>query len=348
MRRCARKRRKRWLLNRPPYTVERNEKVANLENQLYAVQNVNHDKEKGKVFEIQPMILAPSQNLNGNENCAYLNLQNKLVNHCNNTLVSIRIDHTQNLCADLIDPHVHTSSEKLQVDNHCSIMQDHCYALTDIFDTLHANKFDHVKLITHAEFFTRTSPTECVCYAMLDEFVEIDKMLESVLDILSMKSLNSAYSCKFTFNLIGRHAVNKIYICALCITCDKLTELKMYKMSNISCEPYFPEHEINKIISACCSELSMSFPCSYSRLSEINHVQSSAIHAPKNFQDTSTRIKFERYMSKPLHELSYKNFWNIMNASFPTFDMIDLSKIKYDNRNQMCSRTVQFIRAQVQ
>jgi len=79
----------------------------------------------------------------------------------------------------------------------------------------------------------------------------------------------------------------------------------------------------------------MSFPCSYSPLSEINHVQSSAIHAPKNFQDTSTRIKFERYMSKPLHELSYKKFWNIMNASFPSFDIIDL-KIKYDNRNQMC------------
>jgi hypothetical protein len=83
------------------------------------------------------------------------------------------------------------------------------------------------KLITHAEFFTRKPLAECVFYVMLDEFVEIDKMLESVLDISSMKSLNSAYSCKFTFNLIGHHAINKFYIYALCITCDKLTELKM-------------------------------------------------------------------------------------------------------------------------
>jgi len=177
------------------------------------------------------------------------------VSNCDDTLVFIRIDHTQNLCADLIDPHVHMSSENLQVDNNCSIMQDHCFALTDICDTLHANNVDHVKLITHAEFSTRISPNECVFYVMLDKFVEIDKMLESVLDISSMKSLNSVYSCKFTFNLIGHHAVNKFYVCALCITCDKLAGLKLNKMTSISCEPYFYKFEMNRLFSACCSEL---------------------------------------------------------------------------------------------
>ena len=113
-------------------------------------------------------------------------------------------------------------------------MKDHCHALTDISNTLHANNVDHVKLLTHAEFFTRTSPTECVCYVMLDEFVEIDKMLENVLDISFMKSFNSAYGCRFTFNIIGHHAVNQFNVCALCITWDKFACLcPLYNMGQV-------------------------------------------------------------------------------------------------------------------
>ena len=193
---------------------KRNEKVAILENQLYAVQNLNHAKEKGRLLGIQSMVRAPSPNLKGNRNNLDMNLEYKLVSKYDDPLVSIRIEPTQNPCSDLIDPHVHTSAEILKVDTHCSIMHDHCYTLTDIYNSLHINNVDHVKLISHAEIFTRISPAECMFYVQLDDFVDINKILKSVLDISSMKSFNSAYSCKFTFNFIGHHAVNKFYVCA--------------------------------------------------------------------------------------------------------------------------------------
>jgi len=114
---------------------------------------LNQGNDGGKNSEIQSTVHAPSSNLKGNENNLNLNLQNKLVRNCDDPFVSSGIEHTQTLCADLIDSYVNTSAENLQVDNHCSIMKDHCYALTDIGDTLHANNVDHVKLLTHADFF---------------------------------------------------------------------------------------------------------------------------------------------------------------------------------------------------
>jgi len=86
--------------------------------------------------------------------------------------------------------------------------------LIDIYDTIHVNNMDHVKLISHAEFFTKISPAKCMFYVKLDDFVDINKILKSVLDTSSMKSLNSVYSCKFSFNFIGHHAINKFNVCA--------------------------------------------------------------------------------------------------------------------------------------
>jgi hypothetical protein len=217
------------------------------------------------------------------------------------------------------------SSENLQVDNHCSIMQDHCYALADICATLHAKKVDHVKLITHAEFFTRISSAECVCYAMLDEFIEIDKMLESVLDISSIKPFISADGCKFTFNIVVHHVVNKFYVCALCITCDKLAELKLNKMSSISCESYFFEFDMKRLLNSFFIEAQILFPCSNVLSKERNLVQTCHTHSPKFFPPTFETIEFERYISKHLNLLCNKNLYNAMNVSFPSFDMIDLN-----------------------
>ena len=209
---------------------ETHEQVTAIENQLFATPSLNHRNEGGRNSEIPFTVLTPSQNLKGNANNSDLIVQHKLVNNSDDTLDLIRIEHTQNLCADLIDSYVHTSTSILKANYHCSIMQDHCYDLTHICATLHANNDDHVKLITHDEFFIRISPVECVCYVMLDEFVEIGKMLECVLHKSSMKSLNSAYSCKFTFNIIVHLVENKFYVCAICITCDKLAELKLNKI----------------------------------------------------------------------------------------------------------------------
>ena len=83
---------------------------------------------------------------------------------------------------------------------------------THISDTLHANKFDNVQMNTHDEFFAKISHPSCVGYVMFDKCVEINNILENVFNISSMKSLNTTYSCKFTFNLIGHHAASKFYV----------------------------------------------------------------------------------------------------------------------------------------
>jgi hypothetical protein len=93
--------------------VERSEKVSIYSNQLYTVQNRNQDRENGKISEVQSMILAPSKSLKGNENNSDLSLQNKVVSNSDKAHDSNGIDHTQNICADLID----SCAEILQVDN---------------------------------------------------------------------------------------------------------------------------------------------------------------------------------------------------------------------------------------
>jgi hypothetical protein len=70
-------------------------------------------------------------------------------------------------------------------------------------------------------------------------------------------------------------------------------------------------------------------------LKERNPVQTCSIHSSKDFQSTCGTIEYERYISKPLHELSIENYWNIKYASFPSFDIFDLAKIKHDSLNQM-------------
>uniref|UniRef100_K3ZMU2 Retrotransposon gag domain-containing protein n=1 Tax=Setaria italica TaxID=4555 RepID=K3ZMU2_SETIT len=82
----------------------------------------------------------------------------------------------------------------------------------------------YVQLITHTELFAKLSPTECLCYTMLRKPIEIDQMLKNISMITSMRSLNNAHSCKFTFNLICEHFINKFFVCAICITCDKLVD----------------------------------------------------------------------------------------------------------------------------
>jgi hypothetical protein len=89
---------------------------------------------------------------------------------------------------------------------------------------------------------------------------------------------------------------------------------------------------MKRLFSACYSKQSKLFPCSYSSLKERNPVQTCSIHSSKDFQSTCGTIEYERYISKPLHELSIENYWNIKYASFSSFDIFDFAKIKH---NQM-------------
>ena len=191
-----------------------------------------------------------------------------------------------------------------------------------------------MKLITHAEFFNTISPAECVFYVKLDECVDINKMNESVLNISSMKSLNNAHSCKFTFNLIVEHVVDKLLVCAMCITCDNLVDFKLNMLNNNFCEPYFSDVEMNKLFNACCSEPLFLVP--YFSLKEGDHAESSAISTPKMFSSTSRSNQFGRYTSKTLNKLCNKKYCDIRNAPSLNFEMFNVAMMKSEILNQLC------------
>ena len=182
-------------------------------------------------------------------------------------------------CAHLINLRVDQNDENLQFDNHCYRLHNSCQTLFDKFDTLHVNKLDHVRLTTHAEFFTRINPAECLLCTMVGIQIEVEKMLENVSEITSMRFLSNSYCCNFTFNLIVDHVDDKFFLCGLAITYDKHAHLKL--PSDKSFATYFSEHEMNNFLSACRSKSTMLFPCSYFSSKERNHEQSSAPFAPK-------------------------------------------------------------------
>ena len=159
-----------------------------------------------------------SPKLKGNENNSDPIFQEPMVSNYDETSSIISTEFTRNCCADSIQSQVKSSAEILQIKTHCSSMHNSCHFLIDHCDDLHANKLHHIQLITQAELFAKISPTECLCYTMLDKPVDINKMLENVSMIMSTTSLNNAHSCKFTFNLIVEHVVVKLFVCVLCIT----------------------------------------------------------------------------------------------------------------------------------
>lgn len=61
---------------------------------------------------------------------------------------------------------------------------------------------------------------------MIYEFVDIDKMLESVLYISSIKYFNSPYGYKYNFNFVVHHGINKFYVFSL-VMYDKLAEFNL-------------------------------------------------------------------------------------------------------------------------
>lgn len=177
---------------------------------------------------------------------------------------AILIEHSKNLCAELTEPHVHRSAE--------FDLDDNLYTLTDTCNILYADKHHHVQLITSAEFFAKISGTNCLFGTMLDMPIDVNKMLENIFVITSSRSLNTAHSCKFTFIFIGEHVLNSFYVHAICITNDKLADLKLNMLCDNSCDTYFPNDEMNQLFSAYYSEPSMLFPCSYIPSNVRNHV----------------------------------------------------------------------------
>jgi hypothetical protein len=88
--------------------------------------------------------------------------------------------HNQNLCAALIELHVHTNVEFDH--NICDV--DKICTLIDSCDVLQSNKLHPVYLTTSAEFFDKKSPTNCVLYTMFDTSIDVNKMLDNIFKIL--------------------------------------------------------------------------------------------------------------------------------------------------------------------
>ena len=103
--------------------------------------------------------------MKGNQNYLDMHLQEQMVsNHAKTSAISFA--NSSEPCAHLINLHVDRNAEILQFDNHCYRLHNSFHALFDKFDTLHVNKLDYVRLMTHAEFFTRINPVECLLYTM--------------------------------------------------------------------------------------------------------------------------------------------------------------------------------------
>jgi hypothetical protein len=60
---------------------------------------------------------------------------------------------------------------------------------------------------------------------MLNMPINIDKILEKICMITSLRSLNAAHSCKFTFVLIGEHVVDTFHVHAISVIYDKFADL---------------------------------------------------------------------------------------------------------------------------
>jgi hypothetical protein len=181
------------------------------------------------------------------------------------------IEHHPNLCADLIEEHVDKFYHKIWDDNNIC-------TLVDPSNILNANKNHQFQLIRGGEFFAKLSPTNCLFYTMLDTPTDVNKILENISLITSSRSLNTVHSCKLTIIFIGEHVVHNFYVHAICITDDKLADLKSNMFCVDSCDLYFP-NEMTQLFSACNSEPSMPFPYLSNPLNENTHGQKRAICA---------------------------------------------------------------------
>jgi hypothetical protein len=148
----------------------------------------------------------------------------------------------------------------LHVDNICSSLHN-SYSNFKCCNNLNVNILHYVQYITHSELFAKISSTNYLSYIIFDKLVEIDQMLYNVSMIASRRSFNTVNSCKLTFNLIIEHVVDKFFVNSMCITCDKLAELKLNKSDDNHCVSYLSSRKLNKLCNACAIERKILFTC---------------------------------------------------------------------------------------
>jgi hypothetical protein len=152
-----------------------------------------------------------------------------------------------------------------------------------------------------------------------------------------MRSFNNVHSCKFAFNLIIEHVVDKFFVSSMCITCDKLAEFKLNMSDDNHCVPYFSGDKVNKLFNTCAIERKILFSCSYYSPKERNHVQTTISSSPNFFLFTSKSNEFGRYASKPSKELYKNNYENDKRSMFcSNYEMFNVAMMKLENLNKLC------------
>jgi hypothetical protein len=111
-------------------------------------------------------------------------------------------------------------------------------------DNLHISNFDHVVVRTHKEVLARIPSNEVVYSIMLKEPLSLRCAVNKISEISYLNSSTHAYC--FMFNLIGENSMNNNFLVDhICITCDRINELKLAVFSPIC---YVPQ-------SFCCGTL---------------------------------------------------------------------------------------------
>jgi hypothetical protein len=97
---------------------------------------------------------------------------------------------------------------------------------------LKISNFDHVVLITHKEVLARIPYVDIVCSIMLNKPINLSCAMNKISEISYLNSNTHAYC--FTFNLIGEYSINSNFLVDhICITCDRIMELKLAVFSPI-------------------------------------------------------------------------------------------------------------------
>jgi hypothetical protein len=107
-----------------------------------------------------------------------------------------------------------------------------CINVSAPCDNLHISNFDHVVVLTHKEVIARIPSNEIVYSIMLKEPLSLHCVMNKISEISYLNSSTHAYC--FMFNLIGEYSMNVSFLVDhVCITCDRINELKLYVFSSI-------------------------------------------------------------------------------------------------------------------
>jgi hypothetical protein len=107
-----------------------------------------------------------------------------------------------------------------------------CINVSAPCDNLHISNFYHVVVLTHKEVLARIPSNEIVYSIMQKEPLSLHCAMNKISEISYLNSSTHAYC--FMFYLIGEYSMNDNFLVDhICITCDRINELKLDVLSPI-------------------------------------------------------------------------------------------------------------------